>query len=392
MSNPSFAIKLDTSRKLKDGSHPIVLQVIYLRKVHRLRVGLSALPREWRNDRFKKVLPNAKEKNERLSSLEEKADTIYYKHFLQKEFDYKQFTTLFKQGDVKDFFILLDEYVEKKRNEKAKIGTIIYYDETIRSAVQRFSQEVKVSQIDKDWLQKFAYRYNSSAYMRGLKAVMTYAMERQYIEVKDYPFKASYNPTGFDYSFIKKSKRKEPEIAYTEEEIGKWINYQPTKREQRAYDAFMQSYYLFGANMWDFMQFTDNNIRGNDLTFVREKTGVIVSLPLTDYIKRGFKKYRKGKYLYYLVEPTLEEREKRRQQKSLLRSFNRTCKRIAKKLGTDQRITFYTARHTSATIAYKRGAPIQEVSALLGHKDIKTTQIYLARFGANELVNTMNLL
>ena len=40
-------------------------------------------------------------------------------------------------------------------------------------------------------------------------------------------------------------------------------------------------------------------------------------------------------------------------------------------------ITFHTARHTAATTVFlSNGVPIETVSSMLGHKSIKTTQIY----------------
>ena len=40
-------------------------------------------------------------------------------------------------------------------------------------------------------------------------------------------------------------------------------------------------------------------------------------------------------------------------------------------------ITFHTARHTYATeITLSHGVPLETVSKMLGHRQIKTTQIY----------------
>ncbi|MDR2002417.1 MAG: site-specific integrase [Prevotella sp.] len=44
--------------------------------------------------------------------------------------------------------------------------------------------------------------------------------------------------------------------------------------------------------------------------------------------------------------------------------------------GIKKRVTFHVARHTNATLLLSLGVPIETVSKLLGHADMKTTQIY----------------
>ena len=54
---------------------------------------------------------------------------------------------------------------------------------------------------------------------------------------------------------------------------------------------------------------------------------------------------------------------------------------------------FYILRHSWATTAKYRGVPIEMISESLGHKSIKTTQIYLKGFEFKERteVNKGNL-
>lgn len=57
-----------------------------------------------------------------------------------------------------------------------------------------------------------------------------------------------------------------------------------------------------------------------------------------------------------------------------------------------QPITFHLARHTFATtITLANGVPIESVSKMLGHTDIRTTQIYAKVIDA-KLSNDMELL
>ena len=50
---------------------------------------------------------------------------------------------------------------------------------------------------------------------------------------------------------------------------------------------------------------------------------------------------------------------------------------VAKRCGITKHITWHLSRHTAATTIFlSNGVPIETVSSILGHKSIKTTQIY----------------
>ena len=56
--------------------------------------------------------------------------------------------------------------------------------------------------------------------------------------------------------------------------------------------------------------------------------------------------------------------------------YNLRLKIVADYAGLDKDITSHTGRHTFATLALEQGVPIENVCKMLGHSDIKTTQIY----------------
>lgn len=57
-------------------------------------------------------------------------------------------------------------------------------------------------------------------------------------------------------------------------------------------------------------------------------------------------------------------------------SIGGTCRKIAKRAGVG-RANPHKFRRTCATLALRRGMPIEQVSKMLGHEQISTTQIYL---------------
>ncbi len=57
--------------------------------------------------------------------------------------------------------------------------------------------------------------------------------------------------------------------------------------------------------------------------------------------------------------------------------MNANLKEIADLCGINKNLTFHLARHTFATtVTLTNGVPIESVSKMLGHSDIRTTQIY----------------
>lgn len=55
---------------------------------------------------------------------------------------------------------------------------------------------------------------------------------------------------------------------------------------------------------------------------------------------------------------------------------NRTLKQIGQQSGIQKKLTCHVARHTFATVSITLGIPIEVVSKLLGHTNLKTTQVY----------------
>ena len=82
-----------------------------------------------------------------------------------------------------------------------------------------------------------------------------------------------------------------------------------------------------------------------------------------------------------------------KEYQSALRRFNNQLKSLSRELNLKSPVSSYTIRHSWATNAKYQGIPIEMISESLGHKSIKTTQIYLKGFELKERteVNKGNL-
>ncbi|MEM7819763.1 MAG: tyrosine-type recombinase/integrase [Candidatus Aenigmatarchaeota archaeon] len=58
------------------------------------------------------------------------------------------------------------------------------------------------------------------------------------------------------------------------------------------------------------------------------------------------------------------------------RTIQQVVKYASKKAGIWKRVTPHTLRHSFVTHLLESGADIRYIKQLLGHKDLKTTQIY----------------
>jgi len=97
----------------------------------------------------------------------------------------------------------------------------------------------------------------------------------------------------------------------------------------------------------------------------RQKTDTNVNVPLLNIPLAILKKYN-GKLPNGQLLPILSNQK-----------LNSYLKEIADLCGINKNITFHLARHTFATTTtLSKGVPIETVSKMLGHTNIKTTQIY----------------
>ena len=70
--------------------------------------------------------------------------------------------------------------------------------------------------------------------------------------------------------------------------------------------------------------------------------------------------------------------------------INKNLKTIAEKAEIEKHLSFHISRHTWATRALKKGISIDKVSKILGHAQLRETQIY-AKIVNEELDKAMDV-
>lgn len=142
-----------------------------------------------------------------------------------------------------------------------------------------------------------------------------------------------------------------------------------SKRIAQVRDVFLFACFT-GLAYIDLKLLREDNIRtsfdGNQWIMThRHKTDTPVNVPILDIPMELIERYRGQSKKGYIL-PILSNQK-----------MNQYLKDVAEVCGIEKNITFHMARHTFATtVTLSQGVPIESVSKMLGHTQIKTTQIY----------------
>ena len=162
--------------------------------------------------------------------------------------------------------------------------------------------------------------------------------------------------------------------------------------EQRYRDYWMFSYNGNGMNIKDMASLKYKNISGDVIVFNRAKTKrktktnpqpitIFITEMMKSIIERwGNKPGKAEQYVFPILEDQLNAEQERAQVNQTTKQINKYIRRIAVQTGINENISTYTARHSFATVLKRSGASTEFISESLGHKNLKTTENYLADF------------
>ena len=282
---------------------------------------------------------------------------------------------LWQQGKRISLELLKDALATKENNSsfisffKQEVSNSSLKDSTKRNhlstllLLQEFKRDIVFSDLTFEFVSSFEYFLQQKGYhtntiakhMKHLKRHINIAINKEYMDIQKYAFR--------------KYKIKTVENGHTHlspEELEKLETLQLTGRYtkyQKTLDAFLFCCYA-GMRYSDFVNMKPDNIvemhQETWLIYKSIKTGTEVRLPL--YLLFSGK----GILILNKYQANLQDFFHLRDNSNV----NKELIIIARLAGLAKKVSFHTARHTNATLL------IYNVQKLLGHKSVKTTQIY----------------
>ena len=392
-------------KTLANGEYPLMLRICKDGKKKYQSLGISVLPRYWDFTR-NKPKPNCPNK-EYIQKIILDKQTELQQRMLEFNSEQKEYTTTTllndenKRFELKTVCQFYQELIEQCKNNN-KCGNRLIYKGSYNSlkVFTKNQLDIPFSAIDISWLNKYEKWLRSkgnkettmSLMFRTLRSAYNKAIKAKCARKSDYPFD-EYKINKFDTKTQKRAIAKTEVLKFTKEvdNIGKRQYVQLSK------DIFIFSYLCGGINFTDIANLTKVNITNGRIHYIRQKTGKLIKLGISEEAMQIIKKYEsesKG-YLFPILNANIHKTPLQKQNRihKMLGKINKNLKLIAAQLNVDANMTTYVARHSFASVLKKSGVSIACISEALGHSDLSTTQVYLDSFDNEQIDAAMqNLL
>lgn len=346
-------------------------------------------------DEFKKVSKNNTGKNVALQQIETKVYQLYEnaKKLIQENPYVNEDTfgeALTNAGSFKDPITLMESFVKRLADE-GRIGSSNVYRHAAVS-FRKYDTHMSFGSITPQWLMK----YEKSMLEQG-RSITTVGM---YVTILRTVFNHAKNILKLNpamYPFGKKRymipSAKGRNLALTEEQKNEVLAYRTLAASvQKGIDFWIFSYFCYGMNFADIARLKFADIKGDVIIFDRHKTinterkRSFIEIPIREEVWAIIKKWgnwtssmNPNAYVFPFLRDGLTPHQVQRAVYNFTIRTNWALDTACTAMGLPV-MTTYWARHTFATIAYKKGAGIDFIQMALGHADSQTTLAYIQRF------------
>jgi integrase len=373
-------------KRQEDGKLPLYFRITNSRRSSYFSLGITVEKEEWdaQKQKVRKNHPNALRLNNYLTKWRAKAEE-YMLELADKNANYHpKLITKRLKGDYRydNLFSYMDRFLGRVKS-RCSHG---YYKKAkgIISKFKRFCSEgMRVQEVTLRTINKYEKHMqeelgNSKTTIRSnmkvLRKVFTEAEREKLIKPGNNPFEGYRMPS-------EKTER----IFLDEDELKRVESVELPQNTliDHTRNLYVFACYAGGIRVSDLLQLKWRNITETHVRFKMRKTGEVVSVKLPRKAQEILEIYKqKDQENEGLVFPFLKPEDFEDDIKlfnaisSKTALLNKYLKKLAQKADIDKPVTFHTSRHTFATRALRKGMRIEYVSKILGHSDIKTTQIY----------------
>lgn len=333
----------------------------------RLPLYIAVTSAEWDpvSERVKGRTQQARDKNLIISNTKAKISDILVRARLTGEILTKDsFLAIYRRpGETMNFVEFAHRHLNELRNA-LQPETIRHHKAALKK-LETYDPRLQISDITPEWLQTYAAHLrkahnNTSGTIRKNMCVirMHYYAAIRAGKTKSNPFEAYKVPAA------------DPVVIYlTEEELNSLTAlYHSDTLPANEQDALR--FFLFmtftAMHITDARNLQIEQIEGGEIHYRRQKTHIRVNMPLSRPAAMLVEYYAAGRFRGNLFKGLPTDQ-----------AFNRLIKKVCKRVGILKAVSAKAARHTFATLYYKKNnGDLGTLSKLLGHTSVNTTMIY----------------
>lgn len=333
----------------------------------RIPLDIAVTQKEWDpvSESIKGRTQEVKDKNLIISNVKAKISDILVRSRLSGEpLSKESFLALYhRPGETMNFI----EYARRHLDELKKAlqpQTLRHHQAALRK-LEAYNSTLQINDITPEWLQGYAaylrrFHNNNPGTIRKNMCVirMHYYAAMRAGKVKNNPFETYKLPAA------------DPEVVFLTEDEFNALTALYKKESLPENEQNVLRFFLFmtftAMHISDARALQIEQVRWGEINYRRIKTHTLVKIPLSRPAAL-LVDYYKGERLRGNLFRNIPTDQ----------AFNRIIKRVCRKVGINKAVSAKAARHTFATLFYKKNnGDLGTLSKLLGHTSINTTMIY----------------
>ncbi|MFT4152333.1 site-specific integrase [Parafilimonas sp.] len=351
----------------KMGLHPVYFRAFQSGRKIEIATSVTLTGKDWSVNlqRVKRRNRLHERYNTILEAYDKKAMKLLVNSFVQNEtaltlqqFKDQMISATYEDGNFTDYIL---NYLNENR-PRLRLESWFSYKSQITKLL-KFKKKVMFSDITEKFINDYhSYMIHTlcnnentaSKSLRSLRTFVNIALRYKYMKINPFQFITIKKVDG-KRDFLNPEELGKLSKAYFSGEVTKPI-------EKQVLQYFLFSCYT-GLRYSDLKSLQANAISDNKVKIKMHKTGYLVTIPLTQKATQ-------------LLPATLGSGTQPVFRIYCNKVTNRILKQIGKRFDIPKKLTCHVARHTFATVSITLGIPIEVVSKLLGHTNLRTTQVY----------------